>query len=303
MPPGEWHPSMPLTVVQRAGVTSGGIANPAAAPSDQVSRRGTPSSATLKPATASCGPTSKPGTSSAGLTLNPGAKARERTGLYMGGRSGLRAGARRVMTLSNRCAWPAVRTGETSAAGPALQVASGSRRAPQRVDLRARDTIPSHLLEEARPQVAAARPPLAEAVGFPVVPPQRRPRPAPVALVRLHVRKPAECRMRMRLVRQQEGPLVAIPAVVAIEQPRQAEPMDDAPEIGARVLDLGLAHRDRPGAPVAASRGAARREGPPRAADQVRGRSPGIAKGEGVGQRLLPGLGAMFPLRKLSVNF
>src|SRR5215475_1448950 len=94
---------------------------------------------------------------------------------------------------------------------------------PQHIDLAARDAIAAHLLEKARPQMAAASEPLAAAIGVPGVPPHPRPRPAPVAFVRLQVREPAEGRMGMRLVGEQEGPLVAAPAVVAVEKPGQAQ--------------------------------------------------------------------------------
>src|SRR5262249_15194817 len=132
--------------------------------------------------------------------------------------------------------------------------ASESRRPPPRVDLLAGDAIAAHLLEEARPQSAPARPPLAAAVGIPGVPAQRRPRPAPVALVRLQVREPAEGGMGMRLVREQERPFVAAPAIVAVMQARKPQRMHPPPEVGARMLDLGLAGRDRPRAPLAVGR-------------------------------------------------
>jgi len=74
--------------------------------------------------------------------------------------------------------------------------------------------------------------------------------------------------MGVRLMREQEGPFVSAPAVVAIEKPDQAQRLDDPPEIGARVIDLGLAGRDRPGAEVATCRRTAFK-GAARAADQV----------------------------------
>src|SRR5262249_16858867 len=144
-------------------------------------------------------------------------------------------------------------------------------------------------------------PPLLAAIGVPGVPPHPRPRPAPVAFVRLEVREPAERRMGMRLVREQERPFVAAPAVVAIEKPGQAQRMDHPPESGARVIDLGLAGRDRPGAEVATCRRMAFK-GTARAADQVGCKSPRIARGEGVGQRWLPGRKPKLPYKQLSVN-